>query len=280
MAGDWLKIEANLPEKEEVLSITASMGWDDCDLTVGKLFKLWRWFDQQTTDGNARRVTTALLDRIVGVSGFCEAMREVGWLDVDGSGVTLPKFERHNGSTAKSRALTAKRVAKHKGNAPSNAPSNAEGNAHTVTGPLPREEKRREDKTIGKSIVSGNTSRDRGDDFIPKDAAEWLSHFKRNHGFEADPTSVKDRKKLWPVFASWTKAGLTAGFVDAAVKAAHERSREPIACLPLYVDRLMASDQAARASPTKSFQDRNAETIAALTGRDRDHEPDNRTVDV
>ncbi len=140
MAGDWLKMEASTPEKEEVLAITARMGWDDPDLTVGKLFRLWRWFDQQTVNGNAARVTSALLDRVVGVSGFCEALREVRWLEINSAGVTLPKFDRHNGKTAKARALTAKRVANHKQNGIANA------NGHSVTEALPREEKRREEK--------------------------------------------------------------------------------------------------------------------------------------
>ena len=72
MAGPWLKMECATPEKPEVLAITAAMGWDDPDLTVGKLFRLWRWFDQHTTDGNAVRVTSALLDRVLGVAGFVE----------------------------------------------------------------------------------------------------------------------------------------------------------------------------------------------------------------
>lgn len=141
MAGEWIKMEACTPDKAEVLAITARMGWDDPDLTVGKLFRIWRWFDQHTTDGNADGVTFSLLDRIVGVSGFCSAMQSVGWLVAQDAGVTLPNFDRHNGNTSKNRALTAKRVANHK----ANAKANATGNADTVTDALPREEKRRED---------------------------------------------------------------------------------------------------------------------------------------
>ena len=114
MAGDWLKMEASTPDKPEVLAITASMGWDDPDLTVGKLFRVWRWFDQQTTNGNAFGVTATLLDRIVGVSGFANAMQKVGWLVVSDSGLELPNFDKHNGATAKSRSETAKRVANHR----------------------------------------------------------------------------------------------------------------------------------------------------------------------
>ncbi len=150
MAGEWLKMEASTPDKPEVLALTVRMGWDDPDLTVGKLFRLWRWFDQQTTDGNAAGVTPALLDRQVGVSGFIEAVASVGWLSVTDAGVTLINFDRHNGATAKSRSQTAKRVANHK----TNATGNAKGNAATVSGALPREEKRREDSTEAKASVT------------------------------------------------------------------------------------------------------------------------------
>lgn len=139
MAGEWLKFECSLPEKPETLAITIAMGWDDPDLTVGKLMRLFRWFDQQTIDGNAPSVSAALLDRIIGVSGFVQAVANVGWIVIDGTSIHLANFDRHNGATAKSRALTAKRVANHK----SNAAANAEGNAPTVSDALPREEKKR-----------------------------------------------------------------------------------------------------------------------------------------
>lgn len=142
MAGEWLKFDCSLPEKPEVLAITVALGWDDPDLTVGKLMRLFRWFDQHTVDGNARGVTPALLDRIVGVTGFVTALADAGWIAVDRAGVSLKNFDRHNGATAKGRALTAKRVANHK----ANAKGNGEGNAASVTSALPREEKRRKEK--------------------------------------------------------------------------------------------------------------------------------------
>lgn len=141
MAGDWLKMEISTPDKPEVLAITAQLGWDDPDTTVGKLFRVWRWFDQQTVEGNAAGVTAALLDRIVCVSGFAQAMANVGWLVITADGISLPNFDRHNGETAKQRAQTAKRVAKHKTNGKGNGASVSD----SVTAALPREDKR-EDK--------------------------------------------------------------------------------------------------------------------------------------
>lgn len=113
MAGDWLKIEVALPEKPEVWQIAGLTGLDP-DLIVGKLFKVWRWFDAHTESGNAKHVTYALVDSITGVTGFAEAMVFAGWLEQVGETLRLPNFDKHNGNTAKSRADTAKRVASHR----------------------------------------------------------------------------------------------------------------------------------------------------------------------
>lgn len=114
MAGEWLKFESSLPEKPETLAITVAMGWDDPDLTVGKLMRVFRWFDQQTINGNAKAVTPALLDRMIGTQGFVQAMADVDWVTVSPDGLALNNFEKHNGQTAKCRSETAKRVANHR----------------------------------------------------------------------------------------------------------------------------------------------------------------------
>jgi len=142
MAGDWLKFDKALPDKPEVFAIAADLGLD-VDTVVGKLMRVWSWFDSHTVDGNARNVTAAQLDRIAGHAGFMSAMARVQWADVDPGGISLPNFDRQNGETAKKRALTAKRVAKHKGKG--NATGNAAGNAPSVSETLPREENSRED---------------------------------------------------------------------------------------------------------------------------------------
>lgn len=171
MAGEWLKFECSLPEKPETLAITVAMGWDDPDLTVGKLMRLFRWFDQQTVSGNAPNVTAALLDRIIGVTGFIGAVASVGWIVVDESGISLANFERHNGTTAKSRAQTAKRVANHRGN----GESNADSNAGTVTQALAREEKRREEKkdTEAKASVGRATRKCPADFVVTPELIAW-----------------------------------------------------------------------------------------------------------
>jgi hypothetical protein len=142
MAGDWLKIEVALPDKPEVWQIAGILGIDP-DAVVGKLLKVWRWFDSHTEDGNANGVTYLLVDAKAGVTGFAEAMSLCGWLEQKGSVLSLPNFDRHNGKTAKNRALTAVRVANSRKQP---VKSNAECNAANVTSALAREEKRREEE--------------------------------------------------------------------------------------------------------------------------------------
>lgn len=137
MAGDWLKVEATTPDKPEVFEIASQLGIPVPE-AFGRLFLVWRWFDAHTEKGNGDNVTSAYIDHIAGVTGFADAMRSVGWLsggDGQSCGIGLPNFSAHNGKTAKSRALTARRVAMHK---------KREGNDKVTLIPLPREEKRRE----------------------------------------------------------------------------------------------------------------------------------------
>jgi hypothetical protein len=151
MALEWIKFELHTSNKPEVWEMAGKLGVDP-DAVVGKLLRVWGWFSNQTTDGNAPSVTKALLDRDCGVVGFCAAMIEAGWMIEENGRIRLPNFDRHNSQTAKTRALTAKRVASHKGK------SNAGSVTTRVSSALPREDKIREEvhthTPIEKEIVS------------------------------------------------------------------------------------------------------------------------------
>ena len=151
MAGDWIKFELTTLDKPEVCQI-ADLADIDPDAVVGKLMRVWGWFDQQTENGNAPSVSKKLLDRLVGVIGFCEHMKSVAWMIESDGVISLPHFDRHNGKTAKNRLLTAKRVANHKA-------SNGKSNASSVSGALPKEEKRREEKRRSKPSLCAGASR-------------------------------------------------------------------------------------------------------------------------
>jgi len=145
MAGDWIKIEAATPSKPEVDAIAEALG-ATVNEVVGALVRLWIWADQQTIDGNATSVTKTAIDRHSGVTGFADALLSpsISWLqESETGGFRFPNFDRHNGQTAKTRALTSKRVA---------ACKQRKGNAEVTPGALPREEKRREENNASTNV--------------------------------------------------------------------------------------------------------------------------------
>ena len=196
MAGDWIKMETALPDKPEVWQMAGILSIDP-DAVIGKLLRVWAWFDSHTTDGNAVGVTYALLDRIAGVTGFAEAMTFCGWLNESGSCLSVPNFSRHNGKTAKNRALTNDRVAKSR---EMQRGSNAECNANTVTKTVTREEKRREDI---------NTLSDKSDD-----AGEIISYL--NAKTKSSYRNVDSNSRM---IVARLKEGATVDQVKAVIDA-------------------------------------------------------------
>ena len=165
VAGDWIKVEHTLADKPEVWKIAESLGLEP-DLVLGKLIRLWVWADQQTVTGNADRVTWALVNSVAGHPEFAQAMRDAGWLSLGfDSTLTLPNFDRHNGSTAKARAQTANRVKKHR-------------DAATVTFKPP---------TVG-DVATYCTGRKNG-----IDAESFVAHYEAN-GWLRGKNKVKDWK--------------------------------------------------------------------------------------
>lgn len=127
-----MMIDLELADKPEVHQI-ASIAQIDPDAVIGKLVRVWSWFDKQTVDGYAPSVTLSLVDRLASHNGFAEAMKQAGWLDLSKRGLKMPNFDRWNGKSAKKRALATRRVQRWR---------DADGNAGSVTKSLP--EKRRE----------------------------------------------------------------------------------------------------------------------------------------
>jgi hypothetical protein len=115
MAVPWIKVEVSLPDKPEVMAMASILGVDS-DAVVGKLIRIWGWADTHTTNGNAAGVTNSFIDRYTHCVGFAEALRKVGWLGGRDAAIEFPNFNRHNGQTAKSRALTKDRVDKTRKN--------------------------------------------------------------------------------------------------------------------------------------------------------------------
>lgn len=149
MAADWIKMESNLHEKPEVIRIAADLGKNRFDI-VGRLHRLWSWFDSHSSDGHTKGVTSVTLDEIVSCDGFAEALKKVEWLVENLETLSLPKFDRHNGKSAKSRADAADRQRMSREN---------RDICHTKVVTEARPEKRREEKIILTLTSKNNTAR-------------------------------------------------------------------------------------------------------------------------
>jgi hypothetical protein len=133
MAGNWIKIEHITPDKPEIVAMAQALGIDQ-DSVFGKCIRVWIWADQQTISGTDLIVTPSL---------------EVGWLKSRNGRFSLPHFDRHNGQTAKNRALSADRMQRQR-------------YAQNVTESSPDQdlerdkEKKRKTKTILGAVDPGN----------------------------------------------------------------------------------------------------------------------------
>lgn len=133
MAGDWIKMRTDLATCPKVVRISSALNADRLR-TVGGLHSVWCLFDTHSVDGNLEGYTVATVDSLIGFSGFARAMIDVGWLIESAGGLTLPRFEDHNGLSAKRRAMDSDR----KRNVRNLSASNADKKRT-------REEKRREE---------------------------------------------------------------------------------------------------------------------------------------
>lgn len=109
MAGDWIKTRVDLPTDPAVIAMAAALDCDEFDV-VGRLVAFWAWADRHVSEfGHAAGVTGKWIDRNFRHAGFAQAMCDVGWLVLDDTGATLPKWTRHNGKSAKERAMATER---------------------------------------------------------------------------------------------------------------------------------------------------------------------------
>lgn len=137
MAGDWIKMRSDLFTHPKVVRIASALKADTLR-TVGGLMSVWCLFDAHSEDGYLDGYTPEVLDAHLRWDGFADAMMAVGWLDEKyGSGLALPRFDTHNGQSAKRRAQDADRKREIRKTSASEADKKRT-----------REEKRREDISV------------------------------------------------------------------------------------------------------------------------------------
>jgi hypothetical protein len=179
MAGEWIKMRLDLAEDPAVIAMGGQTGLDEFAV-VGRLQNLWSWADRQSRDGHAVGVTEKWIDARLRCDGFAKAMQSVGWLHLTAKGIEFPNFDRHNGESAKKRALGTVRKAKQRaGLADPDAAESASQMSHDVSHKVSRikrdksetrEEKRREeDKNPSGSKASSKSTRAKGTKRVPDD---------------------------------------------------------------------------------------------------------------
>jgi hypothetical protein len=124
MSG-WVKIEKDLETDQRVRRIAKALCNGDAlpgvtrgnavvTQVVGGLTRLWVHADSHIREDDTLDMSAAEIDEWLGLPGFCAALPE-DWLTViDERTVELPGFQEHNGVEAKKRALTQKRVTRHR----------------------------------------------------------------------------------------------------------------------------------------------------------------------
>jgi hypothetical protein len=211
MAGDWIKMRSDLAEDPAVIRMAATLELDEFAV-VGRLHAFWSWIDRQSRDGHAIGVTHSWLDRHVQRDGFAAAMVSVGWLQLGNGGLSIPNFDRHNGETAKTRALAANRKQKQRAGLSRSTRDENET----------REEKRREEET---HTTATRRKRSKPVTFMTED---WQPSRELNAALTAECPGV-DVTRAVPEFRDYWigrgegKADWNATFRNR-IRAIHERN--------------------------------------------------------
>lgn len=185
MAGDWIKMRTDLMTSPKVVRLSSALKSDRFRI-VGGLHSAWCLFDAHSEDGYLAGYRPEVLDDLIGWPGFSEALIAVQWLEDDGENLILPRFDTHNGKSAKRRCMDKDR--KKEGRLSASDADNVPQNV------CPREEKRREDKDQKpSSSAKPTTTHAERLAQVTKDATETFNEsklVKPNGGLLATVTKV------------------------------------------------------------------------------------------
>lgn len=205
MAGDWIKMRADLHTHPKVVRMASALKADRLRI-VGGLHSAWCLFDVHSVDGFLDGYSADTLDDLIGFPGFARAMMAVGWLEEEGESLVMPRFEAHNGQSAKRRAQDADRK-RNKRNVRKESAQEADKKRT-------REEKRREDikdkphiggeqnqpvdnfSSDGEPDPDANNSMMNG--YVPPGGMGEFGKFQMRDGWKPDDGFIK-RSALWGV---------------------------------------------------------------------------------
>lgn len=155
MSDDWIKLRMNLWDHPKLVRIMSAICPHDVGLPsakcriIGALARTWQIFDVHTENGELMGYTDLALDREVGIEGWSATLRSVGWLESMPEALVVPRFEEHNGKSAKRRAEETKR--KRKARESANRPQSTgqlSATDRTKSGPEKEKEKEKDIKNL------------------------------------------------------------------------------------------------------------------------------------
>lgn len=133
MSG-WVKVEKDLESDPRVLRMSKAIDkrfilflgneqeLDPCNacalpgvtLVCGALTRLWIYADSHARDDDTLDMGAREIDEWLGIPDFCSLMPKDWLTEIDEHTVELPGYQEHNGTEARKRALTQKRVEQHR----------------------------------------------------------------------------------------------------------------------------------------------------------------------
>ncbi len=182
MAGDWIPIRLDLPEDPAVLRMADKLETRP-ETVVGYCVKFWSWVSRQCNAPTVTGVTLKRLGDSIALPGFPELLVDVGWLEYDDSGenpvITIPNYDRWLSESAKSRALTRKRVKKSRNASVTQVYGKC--NAPSVTKTLPQNRTEQNSSQNGQSSQEKNPKRVASRPFVYPDDFEkfWAAYPRR-----------------------------------------------------------------------------------------------------
>lgn len=226
MAGDWIKMRADLLTHPKVVRMSSALKADKLRV-IGALHTVWCLFDMHSADGQLEGYTPEVLDNHLGWTGFSAQMIVVKWLEHADECLSIPRFDEHNGQSAKRRATETerKRLAREA----------VDLSALDADKKRSREEKRREEKKEDKEPAPPAFVLP---DWIPADT--WAAYCKVRTGKKAknEPHAlgliVKDLEKFRAaghnaveVLNNSIKSGW-AGVFEPKAKFAEKNALQPV----------------------------------------------------
>jgi hypothetical protein len=179
----WIKWEKDLESDPRVLRMARelkrmcnALPFHPVTLVCGGLLRMWSYADSHIREDDTLDLGRSELDEIIGIEGFCSLLPADWLVEINENTVELPNFQEHNGVEAKRRALTQKRVQRHR-------------NADSVTGALPDQDQTRPDqKKAAEPLVLHEN--------LPRDSwEEWLE-YRREKRLPMGPRALKKQLKL------------------------------------------------------------------------------------